>query len=140
MKKYVMLLALLAMFPALLKAQYRQSEMDFDDDWLFARYGLQADGSRADEPAALEAPALDDSDWRSLDLPHDWAIEGPFRADLDGYTGKLPWKGIGWYRKHFKVSAKDRGQCFYLDFDGAMANVEVWLNGEKVGAWPYGYT
>lgn len=140
MKKYVMLLAFLAMFPALLKAQYRQSEMNFDDDWLFARYGLQADGSRADEPAALEAPALDDSGWRSLDLPHDWAIEGPFRADLDGYTGKLPWKGIGWYRKHFKVSAKDRGQCFYLDFDGAMANAEVWLNGKKVGAWPYGYT
>ena len=75
-----------------------------------------------------------------MDVPHDWAIEGPFRKDLDGYTGKLPWQGIGWYRKHFEVSVKDKQKQFYLDFDGAMANAEVWLNGKKVGERPFGYS
>ena len=54
-------------------------------------------------------------DWRKPDLPHDWGIEGPFRTDLDGYTGKLPWKGIGRYRKHFKVAATWKGKQIYVD-------------------------
>ena len=90
-------------------------------------------GSRS--PSAVE---FDDSAWRTLDIPHDWGIEGPFRDDLPGDTGKLPWKGIGWYRKHFNVPDSDRGKR--LDrFDGAMANAQVWLNGQYVGTWPYGY-
>jgi len=87
-----------------------------------------------------EKIAFDDADWRELDLPHDWGIEGPFRMDLDGYTGKLPWRGIGWYRKHFSVSSSEKGKQFYVDFDGAMANAEVWLNGNKIGERPYGYS
>lgn len=87
-----------------------------------------------------EQAVFDDSKWRKLDVPHDWGVEGPFRMDLDGYTGKLPWRGIGWYRKHFNIPSSDKGKQFYLDFDGAMANAEVWLNGEKVGGWPYGYS
>lgn len=83
--------------------------------------------------------AYDDAAWRALDAPHDWGIEGPFRDDLPNDTGKLPWKGIGWYRKHFTVAAADQGQRLFLDFDGAMANAQVWLNGEYVGGWPYGY-
>ena len=113
---------------------------NFDYDWLFKRYGLQADGTRIEEPEAVQNVSFDDSCWKRLDLPHDWAIEGPFRADLEGFTGKLPWRGIGWYRKYFKVGKKDKGRRFYLDFDGAMAHAEVWLNGKKVGAHPYGYT
>lgn len=113
---------------------------NFDFDWLFARYGLQPDGSRVEEPASVEQVMFDDWDWKRLDLPHDWAIEGPFRPDLEGFTGKLPWRGIGWYRKHFKVDKKDKDRRFYLDFDGAMAHAEVWLNGKKVGGHPYGYT
>jgi len=85
------------------------------------------------------AAAFDDSAWRTLDIPHDWGIEGPFRDDLPGDTGKLPWKGIGWYRKHFTVPAGDRGKRIFIDFDGAMANAKVWLNGQYVGTWPYGY-
>ena len=112
---------------------------NFDRDWRFARYGLQADGTRLPEPSALEMPMADDRQWRTLDLPHDWGIEGPFRNDLEGCTAKLPWKGIGWYRKHFDVPATDRGRQVYLDFDGAMANAEVWVNGHKVGDRPYGY-
>lgn len=118
----------------------QREELNFDRDWRFARFGLQADGSRCPEPASPEASSFDDSGWRLLDVPHDWAIEGPFRKDLDGYTGKLPWQGIGWYRKHFEVSVKDKQKQFYLDFDGAMANAEVWLNGKKVGERPFGYS
>jgi beta-galactosidase len=87
-------------------------------------------------PAAAD---FDDSAWRKLDVPHDWGIEGPFRDDLDNNTGKLPWKGIAWYRKHFTVPQADQGQRVFVDFDGAMANAKVWLNGQYVGTWPYGY-
>ena len=77
--------------------------------------------------------------WRTLNVPHDWGVEGPFRDDLPGDTGKLPWKGIGWYRKHFNVPASDQGKRLFIDFDGAMADARVWLNGQYVGTWPYGY-
>lgn len=87
-------------------------------------------------PSAVD---FDETGWRKLDVPHDWGIEGPFRDDLPNDTGKLPWKGIGWYRKHFTVPAGDQGKCLFINFDGAMANAKVWLNGEYVGTWPYGY-
>jgi beta-galactosidase len=86
-----------------------------------------------------EAPAFDDQAWRRLDVPHDWGIEGPFRLELRGDTGKLPWKGIGWYRKHFTVGKADEGKRVFIDFDGAMAYAKVWLNGQYLGTWPYGY-
>ncbi|MDE5677325.1 beta-galactosidase GalB [Phocaeicola sp.] len=120
-------------------AQGHRGEVSFDWNWLFFRYGLQADGSRIPEPESPEHYSFDDSGWRQLDLPHDWGIEGPFRTDLEGFTGKLPWRGIGWYRKHFNIPAGDKGKQYYLDFDGAMANAEIWLNGKKVGGRPYGY-
>lgn len=111
----------------------------FDEDWLFYRYGLQPDGSRKEEPKDLESASLNDAAWQKLNLPHDWAIAGPFRSDLTGETGKLPWKGIGWYRKHFTVPASDAGKQIFVDFDGAMAYAKIWLNGKYVGTWPYGY-
>ncbi|MCI0661465.1 MAG: DUF4982 domain-containing protein [Acidobacteria bacterium] len=83
---------------------------------------------------------FDDSGWRQLNLPHDWGIEGPFNQQFPGETGKLPWWGVGWYRKHFTVSDNEKGKRFYLDIDGAMAYAAVWLNGEFVGGWPYGYS
>jgi beta-galactosidase len=82
---------------------------------------------------------FDDARWRRQDVPHDWGIEGPFREDLPNDTGKLPWKVIGWYRKHFSLPAADQGRRVFIDFDGAMANARVWLNGQYVGGWPYGY-
>lgn len=110
----------------------------FDGGWRFMRYGLQADGTSLPEPSGLERPDVDDSGWQQLDLPHDWAISGPFRIDLAGETGKLPYQGIGWYRKTFTAEQK-AGERTYIDFDGAMANAKVWLNGKYVGTWPYGY-
>ncbi len=111
----------------------------FDEGWLFSRYGFQPDGTRTEEPKDLESLGLDDSTWQQLNLPHDWAIDGPFRSELTGETGKLPWKGIGWYRKHFIVPVADAGKQIFVDFDGAMAYAKIWLNGKYVGTWPYGY-
>lgn len=138
--KYILGLFFLVSFSMQVYAGKTRVVENFDYDWLFKRYGLQADGTRIEEPESVQNVSFDDSCWKRLDLPHDWAIEGPFRADLEGFTGKLPWRGIGWYRKYFKVGKKDKGRRFYLDFDGAMAHAEVWLNGKKVGARPYGYT
>jgi len=73
-------------------------------------------------------------------LPHDWAIEGPFQQELWGETGKLPYQGAGWYRKHFTVPAADAGKRIQFEIDGAMSYSEVWLNGRFVGGWPYGYS
>jgi len=92
----------------------------------------------ADESAA--APGFDDSGWRVLNLPHDWAIEGDFDEHNPSGTGggALP-GGIGWYRKTFKVSKKDKGQVFSIEFDGVYMNSSVWINGHLLGTRPYGY-
>jgi beta-galactosidase len=82
---------------------------------------------------------FDDRRWRLLTLPHDWGIEGPFKQEYPGETGKLPWWGVAWYRKHFTVPESDQGRRLYLEVDGAMAYATVWLNGRFVGGWPYGY-
>lgn len=111
----------------------------FNSDWRFARYGTMPDGTVKEEPVGVERAELDDSHWRTVHAPHDWGIEGPFRNDLPGNTGKLPWTGIGWYRKHFNVSTDDKEKRFFIDFDGAMSHAKVWLNGEFLGQWPYGY-
>jgi beta-galactosidase len=83
---------------------------------------------------------FDDSQWRLLNLPHDWGIEGPFKQSLSGGTGRLPWFGVAWYRKHLDIPAADAGKKIYLDVDGAMSYATVWLNGKFVGGWPYGYS
>lgn len=112
----------------------------FDNDWLFERFGSQPDGSTIAVPEGLEMIGFNDDNWQKLNLPHDWAISGPFRLDLPGESGKLPYKAIGCYRKYFDVSINDKGKKQFLDFDGAMANAEVWINGNYAGGWPYGYT
>ena len=118
------------------------SKENFNDNWKFKRFGQNPEkpGNYIDEPEKLESRNYTDSGWRVLNLPHDWGIEGPFRNDLENNTGLLPWRGIGWYRKHFNIPATDKGKQIFVDFDGAMANARVWLNGYYVGEWPYGYT
>lgn len=112
--------------------------IDFNEGWRFARFENMPDGTYREEPTDLQAPGLDDSGWLMLDVPHDWGIAGPFRDDIPNFTGKLPWAGIGWYRKSFPLSKDDDRQVF-IEFDGAMSDTQVWLNGEYVGRWPYGY-
>ena len=97
------------------------------------------EGIPGGEAVSYAQSTFDDSQWRSLNLPHDWGVEGPFRQEYPGETGKLPWWGIGWYRKHLSVPTADAGKKIYLDVDGAMSHATVWLNGQFVGGWPYGY-
>ncbi|ARN57559.1 beta-galactosidase GalB [Sedimentisphaera salicampi] len=116
-----------------------RERISFDQGWNFFRCGNMPDGTTKAEPEGLENPSFSDDGWRELNLPHDWAIEGPFRMDLPNRTGKLPYAGIGWYRKDFKLSKEDKHKEIYLMFDGAMSDTEVWVNGEYAGRWPYGY-
>ncbi|MDZ7615222.1 MAG: glycoside hydrolase family 2 TIM barrel-domain containing protein [Flavobacteriaceae bacterium] len=82
---------------------------------------------------------FDDSAWQNISIPHDWAIEGPFIKDGDGNTGKLPWKGEGWYRKNMQLPDQYMGKRLYLLFDGIMAFPKVYINGKLAGSWDYGY-
>lgn len=146
--KRVTLITLLAFLVTICLSQsssaqdHMSSRESFNQNWKFIRYFNASDETSSfdKEPDNLQLPTVDDTRWRSLDLPHDWAIEGPFSDTLENNTGLLPWKGIGWYRKHFSVNEEDKGRRIYVDFDGAMANAKVWLNGKYVGEWPYGYT
>ena len=95
--------------------------------------------SKGDQNEAINSD-FDDSSWENVDLPHDWAIYGPFGDPTEaGNTGKLPWKGEGWYRKTFELPAEAEGKRLQFLFDGVMANPEVYLNGQLVGSWIYGY-
>lgn len=86
---------------------------------------------------------FDDSQWKTLNLPHDWAIVGPFQesenSEVGGGMGRLPSNGIAWYRKKITIDDSDNGKSIFLDIDGAMSYAMVWLNGNLVGGWPYGY-
>ena len=137
-----MILVTVCISSALLAQESPRSRESFDLGWKFIKYfNAFNDAVTTDkEPENLQLPSVNDNAWRSLDLPHDWAIEGPFSDTLENNTGLLPWKGIGWYRKHFTLTDNDKGKRIYVDFDGAMANAKVWLNGKYVGEWPYGYT
>ncbi|HWC60632.1 MAG TPA: beta-galactosidase, partial [Verrucomicrobiae bacterium] len=84
-------------------------------------------------------PDFDDSSWQQINLPHDWAIGGPFTHSGGGGMGRLPTAGIGWYRKKLSIPAEDAGKSIFLDVDGAMSYATVWLNGQIVGGWPFGY-
>jgi len=86
---------------------------------------------------------FDDKAWENVDLPHDWAIKGPFYKGWDaiigGGMGRLPVQGVAWYRKKIDIPASAAGKAIFLDVDGAMSYASVWLNGKLVGGWPYGY-
>ncbi len=127
-----MRLAVLVLFA--LTAASAQSRVrivqSFDPDWRF----LHADASGA------EQPQFDDSAWRALDVPHDWSIEGPFdQQNRTGGAGAFLPAGIGWYRKHFTVPSSYVQRRVFIDFDGVMANSDVWINGAHLGHRPYGY-
>ena len=84
--------------------------------------------------------------WKGVTVPHDWAIEGPFMPESkDGGTGKLPWKGVGYYRNELTLETNEvhairkEGVRYYLAFDGVMARSRVFVNGIPVGGNDYGY-
>ena len=109
-----------------------------NDFIIFGKRHQRPEGNPGENIAYVKSD-FDDSEWRHLNLPHDWAIEGPFNIDYNGSTGKLPYWGIRWYRKTLELSQDDAGKQIYLDIDGAMSYASVWCNGQYVGGWPYGY-
>ena len=109
-----------------------------NDFIIFGKRYQRPEGNPGENIAYVKSD-FDDSEWRHLNLPHDWAIEGPFNIDYIGSTGKLPYWGIRWYRKTLELSQDDAGKQIYLDIDGAMSYASVWCNGQYVGGWPYGY-
>ena len=105
------------------------SRENFDAGWKF---------HPGDIPKA-EQSGFDDQKWRSLNLPHDWSIEGSFRPDNpSGHQGGLLPGGIGWYRKRFELKNRT-GRKFFIDFDGVYKNSTVYINGQILGTRPYGY-
>lgn len=106
----------------------------FNGEW---RFYIQSITDTTD----FASVSFDDSNWRTLNLPHDWAIEGSFSEDNPSGTGggALP-GGIGWYRKTFKTPDNlKEGEHVFVDFDGAYMNTSVYVNGEHLGTRPYGY-
>ena len=103
-----------------------------------SRRFVRPEGNLGDGVAYVQ-PDFDDSSWQQTNLPHDWAIEGPFTRSGGGGMGRLPSAGVGWYRKKLEILATDSGKSIFLDVDGAMSYATVWLNGQLVGGWPFGY-
>lgn len=142
-------LLLLGMLCTTLTATAQRKETVLRDGWRFSR----GEGLDATVPSEV---GFNDSKWQMVQVPHDWAISGPFDKEIDkqtvaieqngektatektGRSGSLPWIGEGWYRTTFKVDKNT--QRAVLNFDGAMAEPEVYVNGMKVGEWKYGYT
>src|SRR5215204_5693286 len=104
-----------------------RSTVSFDQGWKFH----QGEALQANESS------YDDTSWRSVDLPHDWMIEGPFDKNSPaGPGGGYLNGGKGWYRKTFTMPEAARGKRVLILFDGAYMNSEVWLNGKLLGKRP----
>ncbi len=110
--------------------------LPFDTGWRFY----------VGDPAGASGTTFADTSWRSLNVPHDWAIEGttppgnPF-SETAATTGRGAYvaSGVGWYRKHFTLDGSLSGKEVYVEFDGIMENSDVYINGTHLGHHPYGY-
>lgn len=103
----------------------------FDGGWRFTR----------GDPAGAELPAYSDASWVAVEVPHDWAIAGPFsEANPAGAAGGFLPAGVGWYRKSFVLPPAWDGRLATIEFDGVMANSDVWINGFHLGHRPCGYS
>ena len=119
MKRELFTVAIVCLLALIVRGQ--SEVVSFDGDWKFARFGEQVNGAVIAEPEA-QKETFDDAAWRTVQLPHDWGVESPFCMDISGTQGRLPYFGIGWYRKVFTLPEEDRGRCVFLDIDGAMSD------------------
>ncbi|WP_242691715.1 beta-galactosidase GalB [Desertivirga arenae] len=111
------------------EAQTRNIQ-NFDKGWKFY----------LGEVSKASTASFDDSRWRSLNLPHDWSIEGKFdEKNPSGQGGGALPGGIGWYRKTFSVPLSSKNRSVFIDFGGIYRNSEVWINGHSLGIRPNGY-
>jgi beta-galactosidase len=137
-----------------------REKMNMDEDWKF-HFGNAADPEKDFnyslvpifvKSGGVARTAIDvrfnDSTWRTLTLPHDWAVELPFENSSDpevmshGYKpvgGLYPDNSVGWYRKHFSVARSDSGQRFVIQFDGIFRDSKIWINGFYLGNNASGY-
>lgn len=131
-------------FCLVLNLHAQRSEYLLEKGWKFTK----------GEVSNAEMPAFNDAKWETVDIPHDWAIFGPFDKNNDlqnvavtqnfetqaslktGRTGGLPYVGIGWYRTTFHSTP---GKQTTLIFDGAMSEARVFVNGKEACFWPCGY-
>ena len=102
---------------------------NFNRDWTFI----------LKDSVGFKNAEFDDSEWRKLNLPHDWSIEGEFDENNTGRNAWLP-GGIGWYRKTFELPISAKGSYIQIQFDGVYRHAQVYINGEHVGAQYDGYT
>ena len=143
-----------------LAAYAQRQRIDFDNDWKF-HFGHAANAEKdfnytianifsksgAAGSTAIN-PRFDDSKWKTLNLPHDWAVDLPF-VNVDNFDvmahgykpvgGLFPETSIGWYRKHFLVAKEDSGQHIQLQFDGIFRDANIWVNGFYLGNNKSGY-
>jgi len=118
------------LLPAIHAQELYRKKISFDTEWKFLR----------DDAKGAEQNDFNDAAWRSLNVPHDWSIEGPYdRNNATGRGGGYLPGGIGWYRKTFTLDEADVNQKVFIEFDGVMANSDVWINGHYLGKRPNGY-
>ena len=110
---------------------FARERLLFDHDWKFF----------LGDPSAAESASFDTASWRSLDLPHDWSIEGKLdpKNPMAGSGGYFP-AGIAWYRRTFTVPPEWNGKRVRVEFEGVYMNATVYINGQSLGMHPYGYT
>ncbi len=126
--KYLGLLLVFSLHTICLSAQQVRQTILFNDGWKFHK----------GEIAGADQKDFNDNDWRSVELPHDWSIEGPYDEQWASATGYLP-GGIGWYRKQFTVAPDLYNKNIFIYFDGVYKNSEVWINGQYLGKRPNGF-
>ena len=134
--KYLKCLLYIILFPTIVFGQSSvetnvRVKTKFNNDWKFI----------LDDKAGFESPAFNDSAWRSLDLPHDWSVEGEFDANnpAAGNGAFLPC-GVGWYRMSFVLPDSMKNKRIVIQFDGVYMNSKVYINGQFLGNYPYGYS
>ncbi|MFU8893284.1 MAG: glycoside hydrolase family 2 TIM barrel-domain containing protein [Luteolibacter sp.] len=127
---FVSILGSCSLFVVSSSAEAARYRSNFDAAWSF----------QLGDPQGAEQADFDSSEWRKLDVPHDWSVEGRFEADhpVGAPGGYLP-AGIGWYRKTFELPAELADRHVFIEFDGVYMNSEVWINGQYLGKRPYGY-
>lgn len=126
---------------------FAQTKQTLQKNWKFTR----------EDKSAFSQSTFNDVKWQNVTIPHDWAIYGPFDMENDiqrtaikqdgqkdaiehtGRTGGLPFVGVGWYRTTFDLPDFSNDKKVFIQFDGAMSNPEVFINGQKAGQWHNGY-
>lgn len=129
-KLSISMIAFLLLGTLNVKAQVRET-LNFDSNWQFIN----------EDVTGSEKPSFNDLSWNKVQLPHDWSIEGTYdRTNLTSRGGGYLPSGIGWYRKTFSLKDTDKKKQYSIEFDGVMANSDVWINGTHLGKRPFGYS